>query len=161
MEGDTVIQPGDLLWTNFGITRLRLNTDTQHMFYVLRPGETDAPAGLKAGPAAANGVEDALLASFRTGVSGNIIPADARARALAAGLDPGIYSHPIGYNGHAAGAAIGFLDNPNPDPRGDWIVKGNTAWSIELAATHAVPERGGQKVKSKLEEDAFFDGTSV
>ncbi|MAP68652.1 MAG: Xaa-Pro aminopeptidase, partial [Erythrobacteraceae bacterium] len=34
LRGDTVIQPGDLLWTDFGITYLRLNTDTQHLAYV-------------------------------------------------------------------------------------------------------------------------------
>ena len=161
LEGDTVIQPGDLLWTDFGITYLRLNTDTQHMGYVLRPGETDAPAGLKAGLAAANGVQDALLAAFRTGVTGNTVLADARGRAIAAGLEPSIYSHPIGYHGHAAGAAIGFWDNQNADPRGEWKLKGKTAWSIELSATRAVPEWGGQKVKFKLEEDAFFDGSKV
>ncbi len=161
LEGDEIIRPGDLLWTDFGITYLGLNTDTQHMGYVLRPGETDAPDGLKAGMAAANGVQDALLASFRTGVTGNTILADARAKAIAAGLEPTIYSHPLGYHGHAAGAAIGFWDNQAADPRGDWIVKGDTAWSIELSATHAVPEWGGQKIKFRLENDAFFDGTKV
>ena len=58
LAGDTVIQPGDLIWTDFGITYLRLNTDTQHLAYVLKPGETDAPAGLKAGLAAANRIQD-------------------------------------------------------------------------------------------------------
>ena len=45
LEGDAVIQPGDMLWTDFGITYLRLNTDTQQLAYVLRPGEREAPAG--------------------------------------------------------------------------------------------------------------------
>ena len=57
IEGDGVIQPGDLLWTDFGITYLRLNTDTQHLAYVLKPGETDAPAGLRAGLANSNKVQ--------------------------------------------------------------------------------------------------------
>ena len=39
LEGDTVIRPGDMLWTDFGITYLGLNTDTQHLGYVLKPGE--------------------------------------------------------------------------------------------------------------------------
>ncbi|MEQ8207471.1 MAG: Xaa-Pro aminopeptidase, partial [Woeseia sp.] len=37
---DDVIQPGDLLHVDFGITYLRLNTDTQQHAYVLRPGES-------------------------------------------------------------------------------------------------------------------------
>lgn len=114
LTGDAVIQPGDLLWTDFGITYLGLNTDTQHLAYVLRPGEKAPPAGLRAGLAAANAVQDAVISSFRTGQTGNDILVDARAKALRAGLKPSIYSHPIGYHGHAAGAAIGFWDDQKP-----------------------------------------------
>lgn len=161
LSGDTVIEPGDLLWTDFGITYLGLNTDTQHMAYVLKPGEAAPPAGLIAGMAAANGVQNALTSSFKTGLSGNEILAAARAKAIAAGLKPTIYSHPIGYHGHAAGAAIGFWDDQAGSPRGTHRLRPNTAWSIELSATAAVPEWGGQIVPFRLEEDAFFDGQSV
>lgn len=161
LEGDTVIRPGDLLWTDFGITYLRLNTDTQHLAYVLRPGETDAPAGLKAGLANSNRVQDFLRASFKSGRSGNAVLAEARARALAAGLDPSIYSHPIGHHGHGAGPAIGFWDNQAPDPRGAGAIRPSTAWSIELTTYAAVPEWGGQRVDFRTEEDAFFDGETV
>lgn len=161
LEGDTVIQPGDLIWTDFGITYLRLNTDTQHLGYVLRPGETEAPAGLRAGLAAANRVQDALTGSFETGATGNAILAKARAKAIAAGLEPSIYSHPIGYHGHGAGAPIGLWDNQAGPPQGDYPVAANTGWSIELFARHAVPEWGGQKVEFRLEEDAYFDGEAV
>lgn len=161
LEGDTVIQSGDMLWLDFGIVYLGLNTDTQHLAYVLHPGETEAPAGLRAGLAAANRVQDAVTASFRTGLSGNEILAAARARAIAAGLRPTIYSHPIGYHGHGAGGTIGYWDNQNADPRNERRLRANTAWSIELNARHAVPEWDGQEIEFKLEEDAFFDGRQV
>ena len=161
LEGDAVIQPGDMLWTDFGITYLGLNTDTQHLAYVLKPGERDAPAGLKAGLAAANAVQDALTTSFATGLSGNAVLENARARAMAAGLRPTIYSHPIGYHGHGAGPAIGFWDDQAASPRGARAIVPNTAWSIELNAVAKVPEWGGQEVPFRLEEDAFFDGRSV
>lgn len=161
IEGDTVIQPGDLLWTDFGITYLRLNTDTQHLAYVLKPGETEAPAGLRQGLANSNAVQDILARHFRTGRSGNEVLALARAEAIAAGLDPSIYSHPIGSHGHGAGPAIGFWDNQNADPRGSGLIRADTAWSIELTSYAAVPEWGGQRVDFRTEEDAFFDGTSV
>lgn len=161
LSGDAVIQPGDLLWTDFGITYLGLNTDTQHLGYVLRPGEKAPPAGLRAGLAAANAVQDAVTSSFRTGLTGNDILVAARAKAVNAGLKPSIYSHPIGYHGHAAGAAIGFWDDQKPSPRGDHPLRANTAWSIELSATHEVPEWDGQAIPFRLEEDAYFDGTSV
>jgi len=161
LSGDTVIRAGDMLWTDFGITYMGLNTDTQHLAYVLKSGEREAPAGLRAGLAAANAVQDGLTAAFRTGRSGNDMLLAARETALAAGLKPTIYSHPIGYHGHAAGAAIGFWDDQKPSPRGDHKLRANTAWSIELSAHHVVPEWGGQTVQFRTEEDAFFDGTSV
>lgn len=161
LTGDTVIRPGDMLWVDFGITYLGLNTDTQHLAYVLRPGERDAPRGLRDGLAAANGVQDAVTGAFAVGRTGNDILLAARAAATARGLKPTIYSHPIGYHGHAAGAAIGFWDDQKPSPRGDHPVRADTAWSIELAATHAVPEWGRQAVPFRLEEDAWFDGTRV
>lgn len=161
LEGDAAIQPGDLLWVDFGITYLGLNTDTQHMGYVLKPGESDAPAGLKAGLAAANAVQDALTSSFKVGATGNDVLAAARGKAIAAGLVPVIYSHPIGYHGHAAGTPIGMWDNQGPRAEGQWPMHGDTAWSIELAAKAKVPEWGGQEVGFRLEEDAFFDGTKV
>ena len=161
LEGDTVIQPGDLLWTDFGITYLRLNTDTQHLAYVLKPGETAAPAGLRKGLAATNRVQDMLRASFKTGATGNEVLATARAKAKAAGIEAAIYSHPLGFHGHGAGAAIGFWDDQNGDERGAYRIRPGTTWSIELTSSGAVPEWGGQKVDFRLEEDAVFDGSSV
>ena len=161
MGGDTVIQPGDMLWTDFGITYLGLNTDTQHLAYVLKPGETDAPAGLKAGLNAANKAQDAVTSSFRTGLSGNDILLAARAKAEAQKLNATLYSHPIGTHGHAAGTYIGFWDDQSPSSRGDHKLRPDTAWSIELNAVQPVPEWGGQKIPFRLEEDAYFDGKSV
>jgi Xaa-Pro aminopeptidase len=161
LEGDAVIQKGDLLWCDFGITYLRLNTDTQHLAYVLKDGETDAPAGLKAGLAAANGVQDALTSSFKVGETGNAVLATARAKAIAKGLKPSIYTHPLGYHGHAAGPAIGMWDDQDGVPHGEFKVHPNTAWSIELSAFAPVPEWGGQEVQFRTEEDAFYDGQQV
>lgn len=161
LSGNEVIRPGDMLWTDFGIMHMGLATDTQHLAYVLRPGERDAPAGLKAGLANANRVQDALTAAFRTGLSGNDLLLKARATAIAQGLKPTIYSHPIGYHGHGAGAAIGFWDDQTPGERGTHRLRPDTAWSIELSQTQAVPEWGGQVVQFRTEEDAFFDGRRV
>uniref|UniRef100_UPI003F6BA855 M24 family metallopeptidase n=1 Tax=Congregibacter sp. TaxID=2744308 RepID=UPI003F6BA855 len=83
-KGD-VVMPGDFLHVDFGITYLRLNTDTQHHAYILRPGETEAPKGLRDGLAAANKVQDALLATFKTGRSGNDMLAEARKTIAAQG----------------------------------------------------------------------------
>jgi Xaa-Pro aminopeptidase len=161
LDGDTVIEPGDLLWTDFGITYLRLSTDTQHLAYVLKPGESEAPPGLRQGLANSNRVQDILRSHFAVGLSGNEVLARARRDAIAQGLDPSIYTHPIGTHGHGAGPSIGFWDNQNADPRGEGLITANTAWSIELTTYSAVPEWGGQRVDFRTEEDAFFDGASV
>lgn len=161
IEGNEVIRPGDLLWTDFGITYLRLNTDTQHLAYVLKPGETVAPAGLRRGLNNSNRVQDILVRHFAVGRSGNEVLALARAEAIASGLDPSIYTHPIGLHGHGAGPSIGFWDNQNPVSNGDGPINANTAWSIELTTYAAVPEWGGQRVDFRTEENAFFDGKTV
>ena len=57
---DDVVRPGDLVHVDFGITYLRLNTDTQQNAYVLRPGEQDAPASLKAALARGNRLRTSL-----------------------------------------------------------------------------------------------------
>ncbi|RMB12072.1 M24 family metallopeptidase [Eilatimonas milleporae] len=162
MKPDTVIRPGDLLHVDLGITYLGLNTDTQHHAYVLRPGETDAPDGLKAGLAAGNRVQDILMESYRAGDSGNDLLAAARAKTTAEGLAATIYSHPIGYHGHGAGPWVGMWDNQDGTPgKGDYPLYPDTAWSIELNVEKAVPEWDGQSVRFMLEEDAWFDGKTV
>jgi hypothetical protein len=113
---NTVIMPGDLLHVDFCAGMLGLKTDTQQLAYVLRPGETDAPAGLKAGMAAANKVQDALVASYKTNATGNEVLMAARAKAIAAGTNPVIYTHSIGTHGHGAGPWIGAWDNQSPAP---------------------------------------------
>jgi hypothetical protein len=156
-----VIQKGDMLHVDFGIVYLGLNTDTQHLAYVLRDGETDAPAGLKAGMLDNNRVQDAVTSEFAVGVSGNEVLNRARAKAIAAGLRPIIYSHPIGYHGHAAGSSIGLSEEQKFVPTGEYKLRPNIAWSIELTAVRSVPEWGGQDVSFQSEEDAFFDGKTV
>ena len=155
------IEKGDMLRVDFGIVYLGLNTDTQHVAYVLREGERDAPAGLKAGLRANNAVQDAVTSEMRVGDTGNAVLRRARAKAIAQGLVPTIYSHPIGYHGHGAGSAIGQSENQTFVPHGEYALRANIAWSIELKATQTVAEWDGQMVDFKSEEDAFFDGSRV
>ena len=151
---DPVIQAGDVLHCDVGITVARLNTDTQHMAYVLKPGETDAPAGLKAALANANRMQDFSMEEIKPGRTGNEILASVRARMKAAGINGTMYSHPIGVNGHGAGPLIGLWDYQNGVPgRGDAKVIASMWFSIELQATTPVAEWGGQPVRMAQEED--------
>ncbi len=155
---DDVIMPGDLLHVDFGITYLRLNTDTQQHAYVLRPGETAAPEGLRHALARGNRLQDILTDQFITGRSGNEILASALAIAKDEGITASIYTHPIGFHGHAAGPTIGLWDQQGGVPGGgDYPLYPNTAHSIELYAETEM-ESWGKPIRIKLEEDAFFDG---
>ncbi len=152
-----VIQRGDMLHTDFGIVYLGFSTDTQHLAYVLRPGETEAPAGLMAGLKAANRLQDLTKQYAQLGRTGNQALADALAQAKQEGIQPSIYCHPIGYHGHAAGPPIGMTDYQQGVPvRGDDTFRPNTWHSIELNATHPVPEWNNQPVRFALEEDAVL-----
>ena len=157
----TVIVPGDLLHVDIGITYLRLNTDVQQHAYVLKPGEDAAPAALTRAFAQANRLQDILLAQFRQGRTGNQMLAGALAQARAAGITPTIYSHPLGYHGHAAGPAIGMWDMQDGVPGGgDEALRPRTTYSIELSAASVLPGWPAP-VNIMLEEDAYFDGDGI
>lgn len=150
-----VIERGDMLHTDFGIVALGFSTDTQHNAYVLRPGEDDAPAGLKAGLRAANRLQDLTMQHARIGGTGNETLAAALGQARVEGITASIYCHAIGYHGHAAGPPIGMTDYQDGVPvRGDYAFHANTWHSIELNARVPVPEWDGQEVRFALEEDA-------
>ena len=152
-----VIHPGDLVHCDFGINYLKLDTDTQQLAYVLRPGETDAPKGLKDGLAQGNRLQDILLGEMKEGLTGNEILAASLKRAKAEGLRPSIYTHPLGFHGHAAGPTIGLWDRQGGVPgAGDYPLFADTVHSIELNVLAAVAEWGGQDVQFALEQDAAF-----
>ncbi len=159
---NATIRPGDLLHVDFGIEYLGLHTDTQEHAYVLRPGEDQAPKGLRDGFAVGNRVQDILTDQFAVGQTGNQMLAAALAQSQSEGIDATIYTHPIGLHGHAAGPAIGMWDMQGGVPgKGDYPLYPNTAFSIELNAAVPVADWGGQRVRFMLEQDAFFDGENV
>jgi len=156
LETDPIIQPGDVLHCDVGITVARLNTDTQHLAYVLKPGETDAPAGLKRALANANAMQDMTMEEIRPGRTGNEILQAVLALMKTRGVDGTLYSHPIGLHGHGAGPLIGLWDRQEGVPgRGDATVIPSMWFSIELQATTPVPEWGNQPVRMAQEEDAI------
>ena len=157
---DPVIERGDVLHCDVGITVARLNTDTQHNAYVLRANETDAPEGLRLALANANALQDIVVSELRPGRSGNEILSASLARMKGRGINGTVYSHPIGLHGHGAGPLIGLWDYQNGVPgRGDAQVIPSMWFSIELQATTAVPEWNGQMVRMAQEEDVVIDAS--
>lgn len=154
-----IILPGDLLHVDFGITYLRLNTDQQQHFYVLKPGEKEVPKGLREAFKRGNRLQDILTSQFEVGKTGNEILKGALEQAKKEGIVASIYTHPIGTHGHAAGPTIGLWDQQGGVPgKGDYPLYPNTAYSIELFAASEVPEWNGKIVRIMLEEDGVYDG---
>jgi Xaa-Pro aminopeptidase len=152
---DPIVERGDVLHCDVGITVARLNTDTQHLAYVLREGETDAPEGLRRALAHSNALQDITVEEIRPGRTGNAILAASLARLKAKGIEGTLYSHPIGLHGHGAGPLIGLWDYQDGVPgRGDAQVIPSMWFSIELQTTTPVPEWDGQRVRMPQEEDA-------
>ena len=158
LGSNPVIQRGDVLHCDFGIVALRLNTDTQHMGYVLREGESAPPPGLLSALRNGNKLQDIVMSEIRPGRTGNEVLNSSLAAMKAAGLDGTVYTHPIGIHGHGAGPLIGLWDYQNGVPgRGDAKIIPSMWFSIELQATSPVPEWGGQRVRIALEEDMTID----
>ena len=156
---DDIIQPGDLVHVDIGITYLRLNTDCQQHVYILMPGETDAPLSLRKAFDKTNRLQDILTSQFNKGKTGNQILAGALAQAKKEGIEATIYTHPLGFHGHAAGPTIGLWDQQGGVPgSGDFPLNYKTVYSIELNAATEIPE-WKKSIRIMLEEDGYFDET--
>lgn len=151
-----IIQPGDLVHCDFGISYLSLNTDCQELAYVLKPGEKQAPDFLVDALAQGNRVQDIFTNNFKAGVSGNVILKKSLEAGRAEGLRPQIYTHPLGTYGHSAGTTLGMWDSQNGVAvNGDYPLHLNTAYAIELNTSVYIAE-WKKDIRIMLEEAGFF-----
>jgi len=151
-----IIQPGDLVHCDFGITYLGLNTDCQELAYVLKTNETAAPDYLQAALLEGNNVQDLFTQAFKKGRTGNETLALALEAGKKAGYRPQIYTHPLGSYGHSAGTTFGMWDAQEGVPgSGDWPLHENTVYAIELN-TKVYLEAWKKDVRVMLEEAGYF-----
>lgn len=155
-EKGQVIQKGDLLHCDFGITYIGLNTDCQQHAYVLHDNETEVPDFLKSAFKKGNRLQDILTTNMKTGKTGNEILLNSLTQAKSEGLKPSIYSHPLGKYGHSAGTTIGMWDSQGGVPfNGDYALHKNTVYAIELNVTVNISE-WQKNIRIMLEEAGFY-----
>jgi hypothetical protein len=161
-QSRTLIMPGDLLWCDVGFRYLGLFTDQQEHAYILQPGESDAPAGLKAALADGNRIQDIHMEEMQLGCTGNEVLFAIRTRAEEENIHAMIYSHPLGNHGHAAGPTIGLWDKQSGVPgNGDYPIYDNTVYSIELNIRKPIPEWDNQEIQIMLEQDAILENGTM
>lgn len=156
------ILPGDLLHCDMGFHYLGLATDQQQHAYVLKADENNAPQTILDALAEGNRLQDIHFEEMCIGRAGNDVLKSALDRARGEGIRAQVYSHPLGYHGHAAGPMIGMWDQQDGVPGvGDYPLFDETVYSIELNVTKSVPEWDNQDVRIMLEEDAVLTGENM
>jgi Xaa-Pro dipeptidase len=155
-DENVVLMRGDVIHVDFGLNYMGLSTDWQKHAYILKPGEKDAPAGLKAALKNTNKLQDILFGVARIGMTGTEVYEASMADCKKQGLNCMIYSHPLGTQGHGLGPSIDFRGKVGGG--GNKILPGSYM-SIELNTSTNVPEWGGQKVTIMAEDDAYMTGT--
>ncbi len=156
-----VIERGDLVRIDFGITLNGYSTDLQRTAYVLRPGETEAPAQIQRMWETARRAANRQVAAMRPGVSGTEIDAIARKTLEEAGFEgpPHGTGHAIGFVVHDVGPLIGP----------DWRERYGTTVFLEMeeGQTFAVepilyaPYEDVGEIHIGLEEDVVITKTGA
>jgi len=158
-----VLQRGDIIHLDCGFNYLGFASDWQKVAYILREGEDDVPEGLKTALRNANIVHEAFATAPRPGMTGWAATLAIAAELEGSNFLPSLYSHPIGYHGHALGPAINARMNINDrnmdlssPPEWDSHLRDGSYRSIEFSAMTAVPEYDGSAVTIPMEDDGYL-----
>ncbi|HWQ30546.1 MAG TPA: M24 family metallopeptidase [Negativicutes bacterium] len=157
-----VILPGDLVHCDVGLNGVyvQLHTDMQWVAYILKDGETEAPKELSELLAQGNRLQDIVRENIRVCATGNDAFLDSINTAKAEGINPMIYTHPLGTFGHGSGPRIGQYGNQAYiTGAGERSIEDKTCYALELNVSRNIKLWEDQLVFMYLEEDICKDGT--
>lgn len=156
-DESVLLERGDVIVIDFGISYMGFDTDWQKKGYILRDGETEAPAGLRQAMRNTNTLQDTLMGIARPGMPAGEVYTRTMTAMEAQGITAQIYSHPVGNHGHGLGTGIDFRASQRGDREAALRTLRPDSWiAIELNTLTPVPEWGGQKVFIMMEDVAYL-----
>lgn len=154
---DNIIRRGDILHCDVGIEYMGMTTDMQHLAYVCKIDEYNAPTGINKVYNLGLRFQEICLEEMKEGFSGNNLLARVLKRGNSENLRPLMYSHPVNYFGHGSGMTIGRTENQDFLPgTGEHLLYNNTTYALEFSVTGKVPEWGNIDVRMGFEENMIF-----
>jgi Xaa-Pro aminopeptidase len=167
-----IIQRGDLLMIDWGVGLLGFYTDMKRIAYVLKDGETQAPAGIQNAFDQGVAVREVIRRTIKPGRSGSETVAAVNGALEAAGFavmkefnkptatdrtEVITGCHSVGNWGHGIGPSAAFFQTAQLG----FEIYPTTLLAVEFFAYTAAPEWGGQKVRIPLEDDAIVTERGV
>lgn len=164
-SNDRIIAGGDVMMIDWGVCHLNFCTDMKRVAYVMRPGETEAMAGVQNAFDRAMEAREVSRRAIRPGITARENMDRIGEALTAAGFNPISFNgvtdgpttdvtwqghHSVGNLGHGIGPSIALWNSR----RVTFQVVPSNLLSIELFAYTAVPEWGGAKLRVPLEDDA-------
>lgn len=171
-SSDRIIQRGDMLMLDWGVGLLGQWTDMKRVAYVLRAGETSAPASFQHAFDQAVRVRDIMWRTIKPGRTAQQALDETHAAIEAGGFtlmaefnrptgdastEVIIGPHSVGDWGHGSGPSLAFF---NPKQL-TFELRPTNFISIELFAYTPIPEWGGRKLRIPLEDDAVITERGV
>jgi len=169
---DRVIQRGDLLMLDWGVGLMGYYTDMKRTAYVLRPGETQPPAGIRRAFDRALAARKVIFENIKPGWTGAQTVAVLNQKLEAAGFaimqefdKPSVTPktevitgcHSVGNWGHGIGPSAAFFQKRQME----FVIRPTTFLALEFFAYTAAPDWGGKKVRIPLEDDIVVTETGA
>ncbi|HCX75171.1 MAG TPA: peptidase M24, partial [Algoriphagus sp.] len=152
---DKVIMPGDVIQTDFGVKLYGIwVSDIQRFAYVLKDGETEAPADIQKYWENGKAGSRIALAAMKPGVKGEDVDRAQRDLMDANGslYVPWSTGHPVGYVAHDVGPNLGGARLETPRPAAQKLLKKGMVFAFD--GFHTWKREDGTEKTISVEEMA-------